>query len=146
MRCKHSQRRSAAGGQARANFTAGRRRRTGASAKGKKVANILNRSLASFLLLACLFCSSVGAQQSPTPEQFTSDFDYLWSSLRDNYAYFGKKETDWDKVRELYRPRLADVRSKGDFVTLLERVLDELYDNHTSLGTNLSSTLSIYAA
>jgi carboxyl-terminal processing protease len=64
----------------------------------------------------------------------------MWSSLRDNYAYFGKKETDWNKVRELYRPRLAGVRSKGDFIALLERVLDELYDDHTSLNINLRTS------
>ncbi len=64
----------------------------------------------------------------------------MWSTLRDNYVYFDKKETDWNKVRELYRPRLAEVNSRTDFVTLLERVLDELYDNHTSLNTNLKTS------
>jgi carboxyl-terminal processing protease len=64
----------------------------------------------------------------------------MWSSLRDNYAYFDKKETDWNKVRGIYRPRLAEVKSKSDFITLLERVLDELYDNHSSLSTNLRAS------
>jgi C-terminal processing protease CtpA/Prc len=71
-----------------------------------------------------------------TPEQFTQDFDYLWSQLRDNYAYFDKKETDWNLVREVYRPRVAEVRSKREFITLLERVLEELYDPHTHLKVN----------
>ena len=35
---------------------------------------------------------------------------------------------------------LAEVNSRSEFVTLLERVLDELYDNHTSLNTNLNSS------
>jgi Tricorn protease C1 domain len=78
-----------------------------------------------------------------TPEQFMQDFDYLWSQLRDNYAYFDKKETDWNLVREVYRPRVAEVRSKREFVTLLERVLEELYDPHTHLkvSTDRSSRL-----
>ena len=104
------------------------------------MANVLNRTLQSILVMACLACSNAGAQQSFTREQFTSDFDYLWASLRDNYVYFDKKDTDWNKVRELYRPRLAGVRIESDFVTLLERVLDELYDNHTSLNTNLRTS------
>lgn len=104
------------------------------------MAETLKRGLSSALLIACLFCCSAGAHQSFSREQFTSDFDYLWSTLRDNYAYFDKKETDWDKVYELYRPRLAGVKSKGDFVALLERVLDELYDNHSSLGVNLMTS------
>lgn len=92
------------------------------------------------ILLTCLSCTNVTAQQSLTSAQFTADFDTTWSGLRDNYAYFDKKETDWNKVRELYRPHLAAVKSRGDFVSLLERVLDELYDNHTSLNTNLKTS------
>ncbi len=64
----------------------------------------------------------------------------MWSSMRDNYAYFDKKETDWNKVRELYRLMLASVKNRSDFVTLLEKVLDELYDNHLSLNTNLNTS------
>jgi C-terminal processing protease CtpA/Prc len=100
----------------------------------------MNRRLLTIVFIACVFSTSVSAQQSFSQAQFTSDFDHLWSTLRDNYAYFDKKETDWNKVRDLYRPMLADVKSRSDFVTLLERVLDELYDNHTSLNTNLKTS------
>jgi carboxyl-terminal processing protease len=100
----------------------------------------MNRKLLTIVFIACVFGTSVSAQQSFSREQFTSDFDHMWSTLRDNYAYFDKKETDWNKVRDLYRPMLADVKSRSDFITLLERVLDELYDNHTSLNTNLKTS------
>jgi C-terminal processing protease CtpA/Prc len=80
--------------------------------------------------------SSAAHSQEFTPEQFTQDFDYLWSQLRDNYAYFDKKKTDWGRVRELYRPRAARVGGRREFVTFLEKVLDELYDPHTHLKVN----------
>src|SRR5215207_1021506 len=80
------------------------------------------------------------AQEGLTPEQFTQDFDYLWSQLRDNYAYFDKKETDWNLVREVYRPRAGGVGTKRVFVALLERVLEELYDPHTHLKVNTASS------
>ena len=102
--------------------------------------NILSQRLLAILFTACLISTSASAQQTFSQEQFTSDFDLLWSTLRDNYAYFDKKETDWNKVRELYRPMLAGVKSRSDFVALLEKVLDELYDNHTSLNTNLKTS------
>ena len=98
------------------------------------------QKLFKIILIFFLLCINISAQQSFSPEQFASDFDYMWSTLRDTYAYFDKKETDWNKVRELYRPMLADVKSRSDFVTLLEKVLDELYDNHTSLNTNLKTS------
>jgi C-terminal processing protease CtpA/Prc len=91
-------------------------------------------------LLVGLCWITACTQQPYSSEQFTSDFDFMWSSLRDNYAYFDKKETDWNKVRALYRPLFAEVKSRSDFVSLLEKVLDELYDNHTSLNTNLKTS------
>jgi carboxyl-terminal processing protease len=97
-------------------------------------------SLVRILLLAVLLnspvCSDSYSQESVTPDQLTQDFDYLWAQLRDNYAYFDKKETDWDLVRDTYRPRIAVVRSKTEIVSFLERVLDELYDPHTHLRVN----------
>ena len=101
---------------------------------------ITNRKLLPVVFIACVFGNSIGAQQSFSQAQFTSDFDYLWSTLHDHYAYFDHKETDWKKVRDLYRPMLAHVKSRSDFISLLERVLDELYDNHTSLNTNLKTS------
>lgn len=102
------------------------------------------KTLACVLLVAVLLHSpghlDSYSQSSLTPEQFTQDFDYLWSQLRDNYAYFDKKETDWNRVRDVYRPRVAEVRTKTEFITLLERVLEELYDPHTHLRVNTSKS------
>ncbi|HZH30029.1 MAG TPA: S41 family peptidase [Pyrinomonadaceae bacterium] len=103
----------------------------------------LARLLLAAILLSGVAPSVSGAQVNLTPEQFTQDFDYLWSQLRDNYAYFDRKETAWNRVREIYRPRVAAVGNKREFVALLERVLDELYDPHTHLriNTNRSTRL-----
>lgn len=98
-------------------------------------------TIAFVLLLAVRLSSPVYSgsysQESLTPEQFTQDFDYLWSQLKDNYAYFDTKETDWNRVRAFYRPRVA-AGSKTEFIALLERVLEELYDSHTHLRVNTS--------
>jgi C-terminal processing protease CtpA/Prc len=92
------------------------------------------------LLLAVLLNGPVysesRSQESAGTDEFTRDFDYLWTQLRDNYAYFDKKETNWRGVREFYRPKFSEVRDKTEFITLLERVLDELYDPHTHLKVN----------
>ncbi|MDQ3907783.1 MAG: S41 family peptidase [Acidobacteriota bacterium] len=102
----------------------------------KPSVNIAWPRLSVVVLLACLFGLDAPAQQQLTPDQFASDFDLAWTKLRDDYAYFGKKQTDWRRVRELYRPELARVKGKADFVALLERVLGELYDDHAGLSVN----------
>jgi len=95
-----------------------------------------SRILLMAALLNSFLYSDACSQENVTPEQFTQDFDYLWSQLRDNYAYFDKKQTDWNRVKEVYRPKVAEVRNEREFVTLLERVLDELCDPHTHLKVN----------
>jgi C-terminal processing protease CtpA/Prc len=95
------------------------------------------------MLLACLCSCNLLAQESYTSAQFLADFDYLWSGLRDHYVYFKKKQTDWNRVGEFYRSRVRQVSSRDDFIRLLETVVDELYDPHLSLNTNLNSSFRL---
>jgi len=94
-------------------------------------------------LTASFANSSLGIGQGHLPSAasaYVEDFDVLWSTVRDGYAYFDKHATDWDKVREYYRPRCAAVTSREQFVALLEDVLGELYDHHAHLNTNTASS------
>lgn len=101
----------------------------------------MRRIIVSGTLLLLLFCAGVTrAQDTLTRQQYEEDFDYLWQNIADDYAYFDQKETDWKRVKEIYRPRTADVKTRGDFVALLESVLEELYDSHTHLNTNTASS------
>src|SRR5947208_224134 len=94
--------------------------------------------LPALLLGVC--CGNATAQKSLGPEQYMDDFDTIWSELGSRYAYFDRKEVDWNRVRELFRPKIAHVKSRSNFISVLEKVLDELYDNHTSLNTNLPTS------
>ncbi len=105
------------------------------------MANDLKKSACVlFLLLAFNGAAYPNLQRTFTPEQLTQDFDYLWLQLKENYAYFDKKKTDWSLVRETYRPKFAAITNEGDFIALLERVLDELYDPHTHLKVNTAQS------
>lgn len=64
----------------------------------------------------------------------------MWSEIGSSYAYFDARRTDWDKVKLLYRPRLKDVASREDFIGILEKVLEELYDPHAHLNTNTAAS------
>jgi C-terminal processing protease CtpA/Prc len=92
-------------------------------------------------ILTIFLCFSVASPQTNfTRKQYEEDFDYLWRSISDDYAYFNQKQTDWSKVREIYRPQINAVKTQGDFVGLLESVLEELYDFHTHLNTNTAAS------
>jgi carboxyl-terminal processing protease len=88
----------------------------------------------AFLLL---ISGTLRAQATFTPAQYQQDFDYFWTTVKRNYCYFDKKQTDWDKVRQEAEPQLKSVTTRAQFVRLLENALNELYDSHASLSTNL---------
>ena len=90
------------------------------------------------LVLYCLPLTLL-AQSRPvlTAEQYQEDFNYFWTNVSTDYAYFDKKQTDWNKVRQLGEASLKTITTRAQFVRLLENSLAELYDNHAALSTNL---------
>ncbi len=78
-----------------------------------------------------------------TAEQYDEDFDFLWETFRTDYVYFDEKQTDWERVRTIYRPRVRSVATTSEFVALMETVLEELYDDHVHLNTHTASTPNI---
>ncbi|UOQ66542.1 S41 family peptidase [Hymenobacter volaticus] len=88
-------------------------------------------------LLLVFLPTTLLAQTKLTPAQYQQDFDYFWTTVNENYCYFDKKQTDWAKVRTYYGAQLPGITTKAQFTRLLENALNELYDNHASLSTNL---------
>lgn len=88
------------------------------------------------LAIVCLFGCFNGFSQANTTQQFKADFDYFWTTIRDNYCYWDKKQTDWGKVKAMYGPLFDTLTSKENFIAGLENVFYELYDHHASLNTN----------
>ncbi len=92
------------------------------------------------IFLGLLVAAFAAPQTTFTRQQYEEDFDYLWRNIADDYAYFDQKRTDWNKVREIYRPQIKAVKTQSDFVALLESVLEELYDFHAHLNTNTATS------
>src|SRR5215216_5173989 len=71
---------------------------------------------------------------------YQKDFGFYWSTIRDNFAYFDKQKTNWDKVKAIYQPIVDTITTTRSFIQLLETVNNELYNGHISLNINLSSS------
>ena len=80
------------------------------------------------------------ADKNPTKDDFRQDFDYAFREIGTTYAYFDAKATSWSDVPRLYADDLQAVKTREDFVGLLERVLDELYDPHAQLNVNTATS------
>src|SRR5438874_8358162 len=88
------------------------------------------------LPIICLFFSLSLFAQNITNQPYKEDFDYFWTTIKNNYCYWDKKQTDWEKIKTIYGPVVDTVTSKQSFILLLEKAFYELYDHHASLNTN----------
>ncbi|MGE5108077.1 MAG: S41 family peptidase [Sphingobacteriales bacterium] len=98
------------------------------------------KSTAILLFLVLSQSFSFGQHPKITAEQYKQDFDFFWTNINDEYCYFGKKQTDWQKVKEIYAPVADTITNRDQFVTLLEKALYEIYDHHAILNTNTNGS------
>lgn len=94
--------------------------------------------MVKFKLILCLLLIVSDLAWGQT--KYQKDFDEFWVNIHDNYAYLKQQDIDWEKVKEIYQPQAKSITSKDEFIRLLENVLCELYNGHSSLNTNLESS------
>lgn len=91
-----------------------------------------------YLLILLFNVSTYYSSGSDNP--YKADFIEFWNDVHDHYAYFDKKQCDWDKVKTVYLPQAEKCTSRDELVTVFEHALAELYDDHFSLNTNLKTS------
>ena len=99
----------------------------------------------SYIIIAFCQLSILASGQTNkfTNDNYKEDFNFFWKSVNDEYAYFHKKNTDWDKIKSVYSPLIANVTNRDQFVSVLERALYEIYDHHAILNTNTDSSFRL---
>lgn len=70
--------------------------------------------------------------------KYQSDFNYFWETIKMEYAYFDVKQTNWQKVKDVYGKRLKSIKEDWEFTYLIELMKHELYDAHFTLNKNLA--------
>lgn len=89
-----------------------------------------------FIIVFLLLSITISIGQS----KYQKDFIFYWQSIRENFAYFEKRQTNWDKVKQIYMPVADTIKNDSDFVHLLEKINNEFYNGHIFLNTNTSSS------
>jgi len=74
--------------------------------------------------------------ESPTGSTFEKQFDQVWETVKDHFYDKDIHGVDWKKIGENYRSKLSQVKTKGEFQTLVNRMLDELHASHTTYLTD----------
>lgn len=72
--------------------------------------------------------------------KYEKDFEECWNDVNNNYAYLDQQQIDWNKVKEIYQPKVKQISNDNDFIRLMESVLNELHNGHVSLNVNLNTS------
>ena len=62
-----------------------------------------------------------------------SNFDALWETFNENYAFFNLRGVDWNRLKFKYRNRLSEKSSDIELYTVLHEMVSELNDGHASI-------------
>lgn len=89
-------------------------------------------ALSIFILF---FGNTISAQT-----KYQKDFLEFWTDINEHYAYLDQQNINWNKVREIYEPQTASISNDSAFIRFLENVLNELYNGHSFLNVNLSTS------
>lgn len=97
----------------------------------------MNTKFLKSLIFFFLLCAG---KEGFAQSKYQKDFVEFWTDINHHYAYLEQQKIDWNKVREIYEPQAEKIRTDSAFIGLLEQVLNELHNGHSSLNTNLNSS------
>ncbi len=87
----------------------------------------------SLLVLVILSsCEKVLMEDEPADDPVTN-FETLWRTVDEKYAFFEYKGIDWDAVYNEYRPQVSNNMSSFKLFGVLADMLNELRDGHVNL-------------
>ena len=67
------------------------------------------------------------------------------NDIRDNYIYLSDKNVDIECIRNSYLRKLDEIKTRDDLVLFFEYLMDEFYDDHLILNTNIKASYRLHA-
>lgn len=106
-----------------------------------KILNYLTIPILTFILFSCSDRKGAKIERDTIHDSiYIKDFDQYWNAINDNFAYFDTRKTNWEKVKTIYQPMVDTVNTRNEFIAILEKCNNELYNGHIGLNTNIASS------
>ena len=83
--------------------------------------------------IARLPAACVATLKTPDTERPEFIFDLLWQTFADHYAFFDRRNVDWNRARQTFRPRVRSDMSASQLFELFSEMLGPLNDGHVNL-------------
>ena len=61
------------------------------------------------------------------------NFKSFWQTFKDNYAFFEKREINWNETYREYVPRIERIKTEQEFALILNEIITKFQDGHVNL-------------
>jgi hypothetical protein len=85
-------------------------------------------------------CPNGLTEETDDPEL---NFEVLWQTFDQHYAFFEERDVDWDAVYAEFRPKVTKDTSSRELGRLLDRMLEKLKDAHVGLVVDGDDVVSV---
>ena len=89
------------------------------------------------LLLSIIFFTYLTTAQSQTTKKMSKpekDFEKVWTTFKDNYAFFKLKGINWDSSYFKYRPLVTKKTNEKELVAIFGQMVEPLKDGHITIS------------
>ncbi len=73
------------------------------------------------------------SQENNRNASFEINFKAFWETFRNNYAFFEKRNIEWDKIYKKYLPIIEKLKSEKEFALVLQEIVEKFEDGHIRL-------------
>lgn len=93
----------------------------------------MKKSLSLFILpLLFLSCEKAMIEKDAAISP-VANFESLWHTVDQKYAFFDYKNIDWNEIHDIYRPQISENMHDEELFFVLANMITELRDGHTNL-------------
>lgn len=61
------------------------------------------------------------------------NFKSFWQTFKNNYAFFGKREINWNETYKEYIPEIEKIKTDQEFALILNEIINKFQDGHINL-------------
>ncbi|NKI33468.1 S41 family peptidase [Croceivirga thetidis] len=73
------------------------------------------------------------------------DLNQILNDINNLYVYLDEKKVDMECITQKYTAKIDGLKNEADVILLFEYLLNEFYDSHISLTTNIRESYRLYA-
>lgn len=97
------------------------------------------------ILFSLIALATFGQDYTIDREAIQEDLTTILAELKQYYVYYDDKSVDYECLTTYYESRIDSLKTKSDVILFFEYLLDEFYDSHLHLNTNVKSSYRLYA-